>query len=373
MVNFRYLVPFRYRNTRFNFPQLSLSGALALVVRKATTVCMSRQALVATNSSWTIVWWNAIALSSSNGLASFSSWMSKSLLLLFPLSLLETPLSLPWDTPPWIPEGLRLFWIQSQCPGICGLHLHALSTWVHRYLPSSRTAGLTQSHQYTTPFNCPRAISLWVALCLPRICWQHMGRKGSPQTRIPPALCVASYRRADLPSWVHIVLFVASPTAWASPFCPLWYTSGIFVVRCAPSFPPTCFQHHQYILIYIRVDKCTWNIVAPHMPLFTCSSCWSYEHWLGWNSRGCRIFLWNIGSLMHFDMHTHPLIFPFLLSLRNSSEDNAFALASLLSCNGSITFHVSITWSCVSSDTAASVLSMPNLQRPGFKLYWVIR
>jgi hypothetical protein len=37
-VSYKYLVPFRYFNTRFNFPQSSASGACTRVVRKETAV-----------------------------------------------------------------------------------------------------------------------------------------------------------------------------------------------------------------------------------------------------------------------------------------------------------------------------------------------
>ncbi len=48
-------VPFRYCSTRLSFPQLSSSGFLTLIVRKATRVCMSLLALADKKSNWASV------------------------------------------------------------------------------------------------------------------------------------------------------------------------------------------------------------------------------------------------------------------------------------------------------------------------------
>ncbi len=72
-------------------------------------------------------------------------------------------------------------------------------------------------------------------------------------------------------------------------------------------------------------------------------------------------------------MQAHPLILPHRFSFKNSSDDSAFALSSLVSCPGSITAQVSMICNCVNSDTAAFVPCSQNLCSPGLRLYCVIR
>ena len=63
-VSFSSLVPLRYFNTHFSFPQSSFSGLFTHVVRDYTAVCMSRRSLALMNSSCTTVWWKLFACSS---------------------------------------------------------------------------------------------------------------------------------------------------------------------------------------------------------------------------------------------------------------------------------------------------------------------
>ena len=68
-------------------------------------------------------------------------------------------------------------------------------------------------------------------------------------------------------------------------------------------------------------------------------------------------------------MHALPLISPVRFSLRKSSEDSALILCLRDSLPASIGVHVSMMWSCVISFNAAFSPCVPNLRKPGFKLY----
>ena len=70
-------------------------------------------------------------------------------------------------------------------------------------------------------------------------------------------------------------------------------------------------------------------------------------------------------------MHALPLISPVRFSLRKSSEDSALILCSCDSLPASIGVHVSMMWSCVISFNVAFSPRVPNLCKPGFKLYCV--
>ena len=70
-------------------------------------------------------------------------------------------------------------------------------------------------------------------------------------------------------------------------------------------------------------------------------------------------------------MHALPLISSVRFSLKKSSEDSALILCSRDSLPASIGVHVSMMWSCVISFNAAFSPCVPNLRKPGFKLYCI--
>ena len=72
-------------------------------------------------------------------------------------------------------------------------------------------------------------------------------------------------------------------------------------------------------------------------------------------------------------IHALPLISPVHFSFRKSSEESALILCFLDSLPASIGVHVSMMWSWVISLSAAFSPCVPNLCKPGFKLYWVRR
>ena len=60
-MGFSYLVPLRYFNTHFIFPQSYSSGFFMLMVSNATTICMSFHSLSLMKRSYSTVWWKVCA------------------------------------------------------------------------------------------------------------------------------------------------------------------------------------------------------------------------------------------------------------------------------------------------------------------------